>query len=417
MDDDPIAAMDDDPNDAEGAAQLVQRVMLVLGIGGINTLDFLFPILADVRARRVSLCGEGVLLAAVGTRSTAVLAELIAHGASVLEQSAPDSRGHVWTALALAAKMGDLATIDFLVMHCGAPLEQNPAVTPLIVAVVEGHVAAARRLVELGADVDCWRFRVVQYGGPPLYEAVVRSDYPMMSMLIDLGADPTVFNSDNAESAIDFAYDWDLAALDIMGEPADHLEYLARNALENVRQPNLDTEVLRLALPRVAMSTAKLDEALFDAAETGDWYRVRLLVNHGAGANSYRGSDSAQGRSSGATWRVKELIAHGAVHAGDALTRLVADARALPRALVNLELARLVLETEAIPTPDRAELGSLLNLLDDAAAREHLHLNDTLPMGRLLCAHGAQHTALTEMPALWMEPVALRYLFVQNVPV
>ena len=57
-------------------------------------------------------------------------------------------------------------------------------------------------LVELGADVDCWRFRVAQYGGPPLYEAVVRRDYPMMSMLIDLGADPTVLNSDNAETAM-----------------------------------------------------------------------------------------------------------------------------------------------------------------------------------------------------------------------
>lgn len=412
--------MNNDPNDAEADA-LVQQAMLVLGTGGINTLDFLFPILDDVRARDVSLCGRGLLLAAVGTRSTAVLAELIAHGASVHEQSAPDSRGDVWTALALAAKLGDLATIDYLVMECGAPLDNDGGVTPLIVAAVEGHVAAARRLVELGADVDCWRFRVVQYGGPPLYEAVVRRDYPMMSMLIDLGADPTVLNSDSAESAIDFAYDssGDLAALDIMGEPADRLECLARNALENVRQPNLDTEVLRLALPRVAISTAELDEALFDAAETGDWYRVRLLVDHGADANSYRGSDSALKVAllGGHLAASQELIAHGARHPGDALTRLVADAKPLPRALVNLELARLVLETEAILTPSRAELGSLLNLLDDAAAREHLHLNDTLPMGRLLCAHGAQHTALTEMPFMWMQPVALRYLFVQNVPV
>ena len=41
-----------------------------------------------------------------------------------------------------------------------------------------------------------------------------------------------------------------------------------------------------------------------------------------------------------------------------------------------LELVRLVLETEAIPTPDRAELSGLLQNL--AEAEEHFHLNDTL---------------------------------------
>ena len=53
-----------------------------------------------------------------------------------------------------------------------------------LVAVVEGHVAAARRLVELGADVNCSRVLVTKYGGPPIYEAASRSDYAMMSMPI-----------------------------------------------------------------------------------------------------------------------------------------------------------------------------------------------------------------------------------------
>ena len=66
------------------------------------------------------------------------------------------------------------------------PLSPLQNTTPLLRAVHHGHVATAKRLIELNANVK----QTLEHGETVLHMAAARLDTDMVKMLCESGADP-----------------------------------------------------------------------------------------------------------------------------------------------------------------------------------------------------------------------------------
>ncbi|MGC9356740.1 MAG: ankyrin repeat domain-containing protein [Anaerolineae bacterium] len=84
------------------------------------------------------------------------------------------------TALTIAARRGRVGLIDYLV-QAGADVKRGH---PLVEAANGGHLEAARRLLELGADVN----ETDSFGTSALISAITQHDTAMVKLLIDHGA-------------------------------------------------------------------------------------------------------------------------------------------------------------------------------------------------------------------------------------
>ena len=102
-----------------------------------------------------------------------------------------------------AAKEGDVAAIT-AALDAGAGVDESDEsdgrMTPLYLAVRGGHLAAAKLLIERGADVNAAPTPVL---GPPLMPALVKRRIDLINLLLDGGANPNAHR--NRENALHIA--------------------------------------------------------------------------------------------------------------------------------------------------------------------------------------------------------------------
>ncbi len=125
--------------------------------------------------------GAGLRRVALVNGSPEIADLLARHGAPPDELSSAER-------LLAALMAGDTVTVDRLVADDSALVGRAAVAHPeaLALAVERGDLAAVRRLVELGWDVD-WRRRTTA-----LHEAASTGDVAMIELLLSLGADPTI---------------------------------------------------------------------------------------------------------------------------------------------------------------------------------------------------------------------------------
>ncbi|MEI9404998.1 ankyrin repeat domain-containing protein [Mesorhizobium argentiipisi] len=89
-----------------------------------------------------------------------------------------------------AAKNGDVAAIT-AALDAGAGVDESDGqATPLYLAIRGGHLAAAKLLIERGADVNATPTSLL---GPALMPALAKRRIDLINLLLDAGANP---NSD-----------------------------------------------------------------------------------------------------------------------------------------------------------------------------------------------------------------------------
>ncbi len=144
---------------------------------------------------RTYMDGESLLMAAAATNSLAMVRFLVDRGAKV---DRSDSFG--CTAFSMAAfDFGPAA--DYLLKH-GAKMDGAPGGRPPIVdAADRGKLANVRRLLDLGAKIDA---REPFNGETALMKASYRKNYPILRLLLDRGANPTLV-SRKGKSALGLA--------------------------------------------------------------------------------------------------------------------------------------------------------------------------------------------------------------------
>ena len=127
--------------------------------------------------------------AAIG--NTTHLRKLVDRDSSLVKSHSPDG----FTALALAAYLGQKDSAEFLVEH-GADLnavaKNDTGFTALTGAVTQNHNQIAKLLVEHGADVN----HRYEGGFTPLMHAAYAGNVELVTFLIDKGADPNARNSE-----------------------------------------------------------------------------------------------------------------------------------------------------------------------------------------------------------------------------
>lgn len=222
--------------------------------------------------------GNTPLMYAVQFSSGADLMEIvIAAGADV---NAVDERG--MTALAKAAELGRDEQLEAL-LEAGAiaDMATRRGATPLYLAVERGHMGSVFRLLAHGADANGDRRR------SPLHAAVKAEAFPMISTLLDAGANPNgghdvplvaAARSGNiallhilAEKGADVNQsDWrDITPLEAAarGNSAEAVRWLLRNGAR-VRPPNDRVTVLFWLLYNEQPNTAALKRLIVAGADT-----------------------------------------------------------------------------------------------------------------------------------------------------
>ena len=137
---------------------------------------------------------------AAATGSTEELARSIEADPTLVDAFAPDG----FTPLGLAAFFHRPEAVAWLIDH-GADVDaasrNDFRVAPLHSAVAgRGHAAIARRLVEVGADVNVRQ----RHGWTPLHGAVHMGDADLVRLLLARGGDPRAA-TDDGQTALDMA--------------------------------------------------------------------------------------------------------------------------------------------------------------------------------------------------------------------
>ena len=177
----------------------VPALSLAAGNGNAPLVRFLLEAGADPNA--ALLGGETVLMTSARTGSLAAVEALLAVGA---DPDVRERRGQ--TALMWAAAEGHTGIVDALVA-AGADVHASleSGFNPLLFAVREGRIAVVQRLLDAGVDVNAAieraqekpaelvnnaSYRPVDEGMSPLALAVRNGHFELAVKLIDAGADP-----------------------------------------------------------------------------------------------------------------------------------------------------------------------------------------------------------------------------------
>jgi hypothetical protein len=244
-------------------------LMIAARAGNLPAAELLLAQGADVDAVE-RWGGQTALMWAVVNQRPAMVELLLAHGAD------PDIRATArnWqrrvtveprkkimddgglSALHYAAREGCAACVS-LVLEAGAEvdIEDPDRVTPLNIAIMNGHLDLARALLDAGADIDKWDFA----GRTPLYNAVDMHTPPRSARF--------VVRNGNETSA------WDLIVLLLErgADPNIQLKHRPQYR-EGVNERGADIMLSAGATP------------LLRAARAGDTEVVKLLLAHGAEA-------------------------------------------------------------------------------------------------------------------------------------
>ena len=228
------------------------------------------------------------------------------------------------TSLHYAASWGLHYIVEFLIIECSQDVcSQNSAdnATPLHLASRNGHVKAACKLVERGADLTAQD----KEGKTPLHLALSWGRVDVARMLIERGADPTTQDENGSTplhdaTNVDVArmllkHGADLTAQDKEGKTPLHLAlYWGR------------VDIARMLIERGADLTAKDEDGstplhLASAPQKVSYFPqeqvelVHVLLDHGAGVNSRSNDGSTPfclASRHGHTEIVQVLVEHGA---------------------------------------------------------------------------------------------------------
>jgi ankyrin repeat protein len=155
--------------------------------GNAAIIELLLKAGADVNAPLPG--GETPLMTAARTGKVDAVKTLLARSAQVNAKEEMSGQ----TALMWAAADGNTETVEELIAR-GADIRARSkgGFTPLLFAVREGRIGAARSLLHAGADVnDTWKVsRGMGAGSSALVIAVANAHYELASVLLDAGADP-----------------------------------------------------------------------------------------------------------------------------------------------------------------------------------------------------------------------------------
>jgi len=183
--------------------------------GQFSGVMFLVMHKADVNRRAAGSSGITPLIAGIRSGDERIVRFLVMKGADV---NIADTKG--MTPLMAAAEGGNEQIVGLLLKK-GAYIEGRkppakkdakdtkagkaeepvqPKVTPLMYAVVQGHVPVIRLLIEQGADINC-RDSLQR---TPLMLAAMIGDMELVRLLIDKGADLTAKDA-RGRTAVDYA--------------------------------------------------------------------------------------------------------------------------------------------------------------------------------------------------------------------
>ncbi len=257
------AGVDANTANREGQTPL----MVVARTGNVDAAKVLVQHGANVNAVE-SWGGQDALMWAAAQREPKMVAFLLAHGAKpnvhgkardwqrrvTAEPRKKDMYQGGFAALHYAAREGCLACIAPL-LEAGADIDigDPDRVTPLNIAIMNGHFDVAKALVEAGANVDKWDF----YGRTPLYNAVDMHTPPHSADSILLNGDKTT------------ALDLIRLLLERGADPNIQLKHRPRYR-QAVFERGADIMLSTGATP------------LLRAARAGDIEVVKLLLAHGA---------------------------------------------------------------------------------------------------------------------------------------
>lgn len=254
-----------DPNlaNAEGETPL----MTAARTGSVRALTRLLEHGAAVN-RAEGWFGETALMWAAAENHADAVAVLVAHGADV------DARAAV---VALPPVKVDIATMVITALPRGG-------LTPLLLAAREGATAAARALIDAGADLNL----ADPEGTSPLVMAIINAHYDVAALLAERGANAAV--ADTAGMGAVYA----LVDMRTQGplvnrplpKPSGRVDSLALLTLLLERGADAD---LPLSGPILARQHNFGDGALGDgataimrAAKSADVPAMRVLIDHGA---------------------------------------------------------------------------------------------------------------------------------------
>jgi hypothetical protein len=164
------------------------RRLLVIALGLLVIVAAVVVVASLYRSRR--LRAEGELTRAAEQGDAAAVRSLIARGRDV------NARDKGYPPLAFAARAGDAGTVNALLDAKADPnlRDCSQGWTPLIHAIHKHQFAAARALVERGADVNAraggCEEESVESGMTPLMFAAMYDNPELVKLLLERGADP-----------------------------------------------------------------------------------------------------------------------------------------------------------------------------------------------------------------------------------
>jgi uncharacterized protein len=271
---------------AEGATALMKAAVS----GSAAAVNVLIAHGAEVNAKESAHGQTALMFAAAADRPDAIKA-LIAHGADwkltsnvvTLERPTVDDDGNP-IPVRPTPKAGDLVGIALAGRRVAPTLMGG--MTALLYAARDGNVAAARALVESGADVNQVS---VSDKSSPMVIAISNAHYELGKMLLDHGADPNIANSDGLVplyAAIDMQWapvSWVPNAITAQ-EKVGYLD-LMKALLEHGANPNARLGRKLWFRPtshdQIWIGTAG-STAFWRAALATDVAAMKLLVEHGA---------------------------------------------------------------------------------------------------------------------------------------
>lgn len=207
------------------------------------------------------------------------------------------------------AGFGSSVIVLFLPLECGAPLQNDPQLTPLMNAAKHDDLPRVRELLEHGADLKA---RTAQ-GATALYEAIERpnpnaDNLPVVDALLKAGADPNEVEFSTSNPLIvsltrDYANP--LVTLRLL-EAGAHVPnecppHNSEDSLVSLATMDSSTDVIRELIARGGPVNCQYRgaSALYWAAINGQYDRVDLLLKNGAevrqedlDAAHYSGTDS-----------------------------------------------------------------------------------------------------------------------------
>ncbi|KAK6518427.1 hypothetical protein TWF506_005582 [Arthrobotrys conoides] len=174
--------------DNKGWSSLAEAAALVAD--NVKLVKFLLDNGADIESR--DLDGTSVLNRAVKVGNTEIVKELVSRGAKT------DSQNNVGqNILHECARHGRHEILKFLIDAGAAPkvdtLDRSIGMSPLYLAVEQGHPEIVSALIKYGADVN---LETAEGLWTPLHESVKKGYMEITEMLLTAGADPNAASDD-----------------------------------------------------------------------------------------------------------------------------------------------------------------------------------------------------------------------------